>query len=74
MHQNRRTRPHDIQSGIKLVLLMMTTAAYKSAASRRAGLAPTRVRDTEHFRTLREFWRDPDGFVGEVLGEREGAV
>lgn len=34
-----------------------------------SGLAPIRVRDTEHFRALREFWRDPDGFVGEVLGE-----
>lgn len=34
-----------------------------------AGLAPIRVHDTQHFRTLREFWRDPDGFVGEALGE-----
>jgi predicted ATPase len=32
-----------------------------------AGLTPIRVRDTEHFRTLREFWRDPDGFVAEAL-------
>ena len=38
-----------------------------------AGLAPIRVRDTEHFRTLREFWRDPDGFVEEVLGEKESS-
>lgn len=39
-----------------------------------AGLAPIRVRDTEHFRTLREFWRDPDGFVEEVLGDEDGAA
>lgn len=39
-----------------------------------AGLAPTRVRDTEHFRTLKEFWRDPDGFVGEVLEGEDGAA
>ncbi len=34
-----------------------------------AGLAPVRVEDTEHFRTMRAFWADPEGFVGEVLGE-----
>jgi predicted ATPase len=33
------------------------------------GLAPVRVEDTEHYRAMREFWADPEGFVGEVLGE-----
>jgi predicted ATPase len=37
-----------------------------------AGLAPVRVADTEHYRAMREFWRDPDGFVAAVLRE-EGA-
>jgi predicted ATPase len=32
-----------------------------------AGLAPVRVRDTGHFRALREFWRDPDGFIADAL-------
>jgi predicted ATPase len=36
------------------------------------GLAPVKVEDTEHYRTMREFWRDPHGFVAAVLGE-EGA-
>jgi predicted ATPase len=38
-----------------------------------AGLAPTRVRDTEHFRTFKEFWRDPDGFVENVFAEEDRA-
>lgn len=33
------------------------------------GLAPVAVEDTEHYRAMREFWRDPQGFVAEVLGE-----
>ena len=33
------------------------------------GLAPVRVEDTEHYRAMREFWRDPEGFVAEVLGD-----
>ncbi|RDV01324.1 AAA family ATPase [Undibacter mobilis] len=37
-----------------------------------AGLAPILVRDTEHFQTLRAFWRDPDGFVAGVLNDCEG--
>ncbi len=32
-----------------------------------AGLAPTDVRDTGHFRALSDFWRDPDGFVEDAL-------
>jgi predicted ATPase len=35
----------------------------------KAGLAPVRVEDTEHYRAMREFWADPDGFVDEVLKE-----
>ncbi|MGH6790816.1 MAG: AAA family ATPase [Pseudolabrys sp.] len=34
-----------------------------------AGLSPVNVQDTEHYRTMRDFWRDPEGFVGELLGE-----
>jgi predicted ATPase len=38
-----------------------------------AGLAPIRVRDTEHFRAFREFWRDPEGFVADVFAQEDGA-
>ena len=31
------------------------------------GLASVRVQDTEHYRAMRDFWRDPDGYVNEVL-------
>jgi predicted ATPase len=34
-----------------------------------AGLAPVAVRDTEHYRAMQEFWRDPEGFVQAVLQE-----
>ncbi|HEX5210492.1 MAG TPA: AAA family ATPase [Pseudolabrys sp.] len=37
-----------------------------------AGLSPVRVAQTEHYRTMREFWRDPEGFVAAVLGEETG--
>ena len=33
------------------------------------GLAPVRVEDTDHYRAMRDFWRDPQGYVGQVLGE-----
>jgi predicted ATPase len=33
------------------------------------GLAPIRVQDTEHYRAMRDFWRDPDGYVSKVLEE-----
>jgi predicted ATPase len=32
------------------------------------GLAPVAVEDTRHYRTMREFWRDPRGFVEQALG------
>lgn len=35
----------------------------------RSGLAPVSVQDTEHYRAMRQFWRDPQGFVEKVLGE-----
>jgi predicted ATPase len=31
------------------------------------GLAPVRVEDTAHYRTMAEFWRDPEGFVRDAL-------
>jgi len=31
------------------------------------GLVPIRVEDTEHYRTMRDFWRDPEGFVHQAL-------
>lgn len=34
-----------------------------------SGLAPIAVQETEHYRAMREFWRDPEGFVAEVLAE-----
>lgn len=34
-----------------------------------AGLAPVAVRDTEHYRAMQEFWRDPEGFVELALRE-----
>jgi predicted ATPase len=52
--------------------LLMAYPAARLLELTPAGLAPIRVRDTAHFRTLREFWRDPDGFVEEVLGEDAG--
>jgi predicted ATPase len=33
------------------------------------GLEPVTVRDTDHFRTLREFCEDPAGFVEAALAE-----
>jgi predicted ATPase len=35
-----------------------------------SGLAPVRVQDTEHYRAMRDFWRDPDGYVREVLNDQ----
>jgi predicted ATPase len=35
----------------------------------RAGLVPIEVQDTEHFRFMRDFWDDPDGFVKEALAD-----
>jgi predicted ATPase len=32
-----------------------------------AGLAPVAVQETEHYRAMRDFWRDPDAFVAGVL-------
>ena len=32
-----------------------------------AGLAPVRVAETEHYRAMRRFWHDPEGFVADVL-------
>jgi predicted ATPase len=34
-----------------------------------AGLVPVLVEATEHYRAMQEFWRDPQGFVAEMLGE-----
>jgi predicted ATPase len=33
------------------------------------GLEPVAVRDTDHFKTIREFCEDPTGFVEAVLAE-----
>lgn len=33
----------------------------------RDGLAPVAVEDTDHFRLMRAFWADPDGFIAERL-------
>jgi len=33
------------------------------------GLEPVRVQDTDHFRSMREFCRDPVGFVEATLAE-----
>ncbi len=33
------------------------------------GLEPIGVADTEHYRLMRDFWRDPDGFVTAALAE-----
>jgi predicted ATPase len=35
----------------------------------REGLSEVRVQDTEHYRAMREFWADPQGFVREALVE-----
>jgi predicted ATPase len=37
-----------------------------------AGLAPVGVQETEHYRTMREFWRDPERFVADALEEGTG--
>jgi predicted ATPase len=34
------------------------------------GLAPVMVQNTEHYRTMREFCADPEGFVREILEEQ----
>jgi predicted ATPase len=31
------------------------------------GIAPVRLEETEHFRILQEFYRDPEGFVATTL-------
>ena len=63
------------QSGICQVI-MATHApilmAYPNARLLRLtkyGLESTTVRDTVHFRTLREFLEDPKGFVEAAIGE-----
>ena len=33
------------------------------------GLAPVAVEDTEHFRLMREFWADPQGFIRTMMDE-----
>jgi len=33
----------------------------------REGLEPVRVEDTEHYRAMAAFWRDPEGFVRDAL-------
>ncbi len=35
------------------------------------GLSEVCVEETEHFRLMREFWADPDGFVKEALAEAD---
>ena len=40
----------------------------------RGGLAEVRVEETEHFRTMRDFCADPNGFVDEVLAEDAEAL
>jgi predicted ATPase len=37
----------------------------------RFGLEPADFRDTDHFRMLRDFSNDPDGFLAEALYEDE---
>ena len=36
----------------------------------RRGLAPITVEETEHFRAMRDFWADPQGFVEAALADR----
>ena len=33
------------------------------------GLEPTTVQSTDHFKTMREFFEDPKGFVEAAIGE-----
>jgi predicted ATPase len=33
------------------------------------GLEPVAVEETEHFRIMREFWLDPEGFIKTMLEE-----
>ncbi|TKB27215.1 MAG: ATP-binding protein, partial [Mesorhizobium sp.] len=37
----------------------------------RSGLDPTDLSDTDHFRMMRNFCNDPDGFLAEALYEDE---
>jgi predicted ATPase len=61
--------------GLQIVQVIMAThapllMAYPGARLLRLtteGLAPVRVEDTEHFRAMAEFWRDPEAFVRDVL-------
>jgi predicted ATPase len=61
------------RSGICQVLmathspLLMAYPGARLLQLTQGGLAPVRVEDTEHYRAMREFWRDPQGFVAEVL-------
>lgn len=35
----------------------------------KGGLAPTTVEQTDHYKTMREFFDDPRGFVEAAIGE-----
>ncbi|HWM48602.1 MAG TPA: AAA family ATPase [Xanthobacteraceae bacterium] len=47
--------------------LLMALPGVRLLRLTQAGLEPVRLRDTDHFRTLREFWRDPEEFVADAL-------
>lgn len=49
--------------------LLMAYPGARLLSLTRGGLAPARVEDTEHYRTLREFCADPAGFVEAVFAE-----
>ena len=51
-------------------LLMAYPAAQLVHLSHR-GLRPIKVEETEHFRMMREFWADPDGFMKDALADAD---
>ena len=63
------------QSGIVQVIMathapmLMAYPGAQLLQLTRDGLAPVSVEETDHFRLLREFWADPEGFIAERLEE-----
>jgi predicted ATPase len=70
LHAIKRARLGQVIIATHAPLLM----AYPEARLLRLskdGLSEICVEETEHFRLMREFWADPDGFVKEALADAD---
>jgi predicted ATPase len=49
--------------------MLMAYAEARLLRQNKAGLSEISLEETEHFRMMREFWTDPDGFMRDVLAD-----